>query len=342
MLSRAIQLFLFVVVSINQLDAAQTLYICREDGIRYTSISRSGTPVAWDWRFQGGDIPSSILQNPPIVSYPVAGVFNTYVTTTFDNGQQFEDTFIIVVKDWPLPAFNLSNDTGYCNGDAFSLTLNAINYPEAVYQWSTGASSQSITVNQAGTFWVNVYIKAGNRNCDSVYKEMTVTEHPKPTVNLGNDRLMCQNQIITIDAGAGSNYSYLWSPLGQTTRMIDVSLPGIYRARVTNEFNCFAEDEIELVDSCPHYIFIPNAVSPNQDGLNDIFNKVWNFTPKEFVFRIYNRWGEMLFESFDKTLGWDCNYQDKPVQQDIYVYQIDYLDTDDKWYNFRGTFYIVR
>lgn len=337
--------FLFVsFLLLNSLDvfSIQTLYICREDGIRYTSISRAGTPISWDWRFEGGDIPTSILQNPPVVSYNTAGTFNTYVTTRFDNGQTFEDTFIIVVKDWPLANFNLPNDTGFCQGSAFSLTLNAVNNPEATYQWSTGATGSSITINNMGTYWVNVLIKSGNRTCDSVYKEITVSEYPNPNVNLGADRTMCQNQTIVLDAGPINNVSFLWQPTAQTTRSIITSVPGTYSVRVTTSFGCFAEDDIVLIDSCPHFVFIPNAFSPNTDLLNDIFNKVWNFTPTEYTFRILNRWGEILFETNDLNLGWNGLYKDKPVQQDIYVYDMIYFDTDKKWYQMRGTFYLVR
>jgi gliding motility-associated-like protein len=335
-------IFVFINLIVSELHSAQTLYLCREDGIRYTSISRSGTPVSWNWRFQGGDIPSSVLQNPPVVTYNSAGTFNTFVTTVFDNGQTFEDTFIVVVKDWPLNAFSLPNDTGFCAGTPFSLNLQTLSNPDATFEWSNGSKNSNITVNSFGTFWVKAFIKSGNRVCDSVYKEITIEEYPLPSVNLGQDRVMCQNQSITINATPGPNYRYQWFPNNQTTQSITTTIPGVYRVVVSTVNNCTAQDEIELIDSCPHYIFIPNVFSPNTDGLNDAFNKVWNFTPLEYTIRIYSRWGQLLYESNDLVKGWDGVYNEKPAQQDIYIYDIKYFDTDKKWYYYRGTFYLAR
>jgi len=332
----------FITLYSNGFATFKTLNICKNDGIIYTSISRSGTPISWIWIFNGGDQLGSLKQNPDPVYYNNAGIFYSYLTTTFNNAQIFLDTFEIIVKDWPMPKFNFPNDTGYCQGNNFPLILNTTNFGGVSFNWSTGETSSSITVNTAGRYWVNALIKAGTRTCDSVYKEVNVNEYPNPTVNLGQDKLMCQNQSFILDGGVGTGYTYLWFPNNQTTRTINVNIPDIYKVTVTTANGCITTDEIELKDSCPHYVFVPNAFSPNEDRLNDVFNKVLNFTPKEIVFRIYNRWGELLFETKDLAKGWDGTFNKELVQQDIYVYQIQYLDTDKKIYNLRGTFFVVR
>jgi gliding motility-associated-like protein len=319
-----------------------TLFICKNSCINYSNVTTAGTAVAWTWTFQGASTSGSNLQNPPNVCYPTAGVFLTTVKTTFDDGKDTTDEVRVAVYDWPMPAFSFPKDTGYCAGANFPLTLNTLSHFGATYKWSTGATSQSITVNTQGTYWVNVLLKASGTTCDSVYKEVDITEYPLPTVNLGQDKTMCQNQTIRLDAGPGAGYTYSWLPNGEATRTLDVNIPGIYRARVTTDKGCFAEDEIELVDSCPHYVYVPNAVSPNEDRLNDLFVKVWNFTPKDYVFRIFNRWGELLYESTDLTAGWDCKVKGELVCQDIYVYKITYVDNDKRWYEMRGTFFVVR
>ncbi len=319
-----------------------TLYICKNSCIAYTNVTTQGNAIAWEWTFQGGNPGSSNVQNPSAVCYPTAGVFLTTVKTTFDNATDTTDSVHVVVYDFPIPSFSFPLDTGYCAGSSFPLTLNTVSYPGVQYQWSTGATSSAITVNTQGTYWVNLVLRAGNNVCDSVRKTVNITEYPNPTVYLGQDKYMCQNQVITLDAGAGSNYTYLWSPGNEVTRTINVSLPGVYSVAVSNQYGCTEDDEIELIDSCPHYVFVPNAVSPNEDRLNDLFVKVWNFTPKDYIFSIYNRWGELLFETNDLNAGWDCRFNGELVQQDIYLYKITYYDTDKKWYEMRGTFYVVR
>jgi hypothetical protein len=88
-------------------------------------------------------------------------------------------------------------------------------------------------------------------------------------------------------------------------------------------------------------IYIPNAFSPDANGLNE------RFIPnsggmKTYTMRIYNRWGEKLFETSNNEVGWDGNYLDKPVQSGIYVYVIDYSDYKNRQYQAKGTLHLMR
>jgi gliding motility-associated-like protein len=319
-----------------------TLYLCKNSCILYTNVTTTGNAVAWQWTFQGANPGTSNLQNPTAICYPNAGVFLTTIKTTFDNGSDSTDQVHVVVYDWPITSFTFPKDTGYCQGGSLPLVLNTVSYPGVKYQWSTGATTRSITVNTQGKYWVNLILKAGNNVCDSVYKEVNITEYTNPSVYLGQDKFMCQGQATTLDAGVGVGYSYLWKPNNEVTRTIVVNIPGVYDVTVRTNNGCTASDQIEFKDSCPHYVFVPNAVSPNDDRLNDLFIKVWNFTPKDYKFTIYNRWGELLFETLDMNAGWDCTFKGDLVQQDVYIYKITYYDTDKKWYEMRGTFFVVR
>lgn len=319
-----------------------TLYICKNSCIIYTNVTTSGNAIAWQWTFEGGTPGSSNQQNPSAVCYPTAGIYRTTVKTTFDNLKDTTDLVHVVVYDTPIPSFPFPSDTGYCQGGSVPLQLRTVSFPGVRYEWSTGSNASSIQVSTQGIYWVKLILKAGNNTCDSVYKEVTITEYPNPTVYLGQDKFMCQNQGMTLDAGAGAGYTYKWFPGNEITRSIRVALPGVYTVEVSNAYKCTATDQIELKDSCPHYIYVPNAVSPNEDRLNDLFVKVWNFTPKDYLFSVYNRWGELLFETSDLQAGWNCKVNDALVPQDIYLYKITYFDTDKKWYEHRGTFYVVR
>ncbi|MCC7298577.1 MAG: gliding motility-associated C-terminal domain-containing protein [Bacteroidia bacterium] len=88
-------------------------------------------------------------------------------------------------------------------------------------------------------------------------------------------------------------------------------------------------------------IFIPNAFSPDANGLND------RFLPnsggmKTYTMRIYSRWGEKLFETENNEVGWDGNYLGQPAQSGIYVYVIDYTDYKDRTYQAKGTLHLMR
>jgi len=340
-----ISFFFFVAFGTELYSIHDPIYLCKGDGVVYftDTTGRQGVPNSWDWVMEGGSPATDNKDTTDPVFYNTAGTYKTYNRTGFVGGGYDYDTFVIIVVDWPMPGFYFPTDTVYCKGAGVSVTLNTVSFPPNLkYLWSTGATSSSISVNTPGNYSVTLRVYADTNVCQTVTKQVNVTEALSPAVNLGQDKFMCQNQVFLLDAGAGTSYTYVWSPNGEVTQTLSVTLPGVYKVRVTNKDKCFSEDEINLQDSCPHYIFVPNAVSPNEDRLNDLFAKVWNFTPKEYTFRIFNRWGELLFETNDLNTGWDCKVNDSPVCQDIYIYKITYLDNDKQWYEMRGTFFVVR
>jgi gliding motility-associated-like protein len=333
-------LFAFLISVMELYSIHPTIYRCKDDGVIYFMTSQQGNPNSWEWRMEGGTPDIDYKDTTDPVYYHTPGTYKTYNKTGFPDGSFSYDTFLVIVLDRPMPQFYFPTDTGFCAGG--QITLNTTTFANLYYQWSTGATTGSISVNSPGKYSVTLEIKGGTEVCQTVLKEVNVTEYPSPSVNLGKDKTMCQNQLIPLDAGGGTGYTYVWSPNAEVTRTIQVSLPGIYKVRVTNAKGCFAEDEVEMIDSCPHYVFVPNAVSPNEDRLNDLFIKVLNFTPRDYTFRIFNRWGQLLFETNNFNEGWDCKAKGELVQQDIYMYKITYVDNDKKPYEMRGTFYVVR
>jgi gliding motility-associated-like protein len=101
-----------------------------------------------------------------------------------------------------------------------------------------------------------------------------------------------------------------------------VSLPGTY-AVVVNNMGCIGVDSIsvQFIDCS---VMVPNAFSPNGDGLNDLFKAVYNMTPVEFELRIYNRWGQLLFATNDPLDGWDGVYKNKPCELGSYAWVCTY------------------
>ena len=85
--------------------------------------------------------------------------------------------------------------------------------------------------------------------------------------------------------------------------------------------HCSAVDSI-LVDTCPDFR-IPNAFSPNNDDINDVF-KVWGVGLYEFDLLIFNRWGQLIYRSNDQEEGWDGTINGRDVQVDVYVYKLIY------------------
>ncbi len=97
-----------------------------------------------------------------------------------------------------------------------------------------------------------------------------------------------------------------------------------YNLTVTNELGCSDSVSIflEKIFTCnDDLINVPNAFTPNGDGYNDRFN-VWSELEIGMV-RIYNRWGEIVFEDVGGKQGWDGNYKGQRLNRDVFVYYIE-------------------
>ncbi|HTI10317.1 MAG TPA: gliding motility-associated C-terminal domain-containing protein [Puia sp.] len=118
--------------------------------------------------------------------------------------------------------------------------------------------------------------------------------------------------------------SYVWST-GQTTPGIQVVDPGVYTLMATDTNGCVGIDSINIKDStCPQYIYLPSAFTPNADGKNDFFRPKFAGATTYYRFIIYNRWGRKVFESGDPSQGWDGTIDGKPQPTGTYVWVCTY------------------
>ncbi len=88
-------------------------------------------------------------------------------------------------------------------------------------------------------------------------------------------------------------------------------------------------------------MFVPNAFTPNQNGVNEVFKPVISGV-RDYKMMIYDRWGGKITEINDETQGWDGNVGGSPAQDGIYVYYIEFKDYTDKIYQFSGTIHLLR
>ena len=145
---------------------------------------------------------------------------------------------------------------------------------------------------------------------------IAVFVEPLPIVKLGNDTCLEEGENIVLGINA-DYYTYLWST-GDTSQYISASAAISEYCLEVIPKNCFSEETCILIDFCP-LINIPNAFSPNGDGNNDVLNVLGHGIEK-IDFKIYNRWGMLVFHSNDINLGWDGSYQGKNQETEVYVY----------------------
>jgi gliding motility-associated-like protein len=216
----------------------------------------------------------------------------------------------------PEPVTGLPGDTVICPGN--SVFLNAGGGYD-FYSWQDGSSESSFVADHPGIYWLEVTNAKGCCHRDTV----SIVSLGAPMVELGNNRILCFGDTILLDAGNDNIWSdYLWND-NSTGRFLAVKQDGVYCAEVINPCGT-GFDTVEIkFRSCEPLVLVPNAFSPNQDGLNDIF-LASGVNISYFRMQVFNRWGEMLFESHDLAQGWDGRRGGTNCPSDVYVWLIFY------------------
>jgi gliding motility-associated-like protein len=240
----------------------------------------------------------------------------------------------------PLPVIHISSDTTICRGT--SATLSATGGLHFVWN-PNGLLTPSITVTPLDPVTKYQVLVTDLNGCsDSASVEVSTIPYPNITLSKEADTL-CKGVTTSFTASGGD--TYLWST-GDMMPVISVSpiTSSNYTITVTNSSgttHCAKDTFLfQAVENC-NVIYIPNAISLT--GTNRIFKPVGEFLyADEYRFTIYNRWGQRLFETSDFNQGWDGTYQNSPVPEGVYVYDILIVSGFDEPFRRRGTITVVR
>jgi PKD repeat protein len=149
----------------------------------------------------------------------------------------------IRVRVFRSPNINLGSDTSFCAGGAITLTA-PVGFTG--YLWSTGALTQTITANTAGTYWVEGTTSEGCKSRDSL---RILNVFALPVVNLGTDTSLCAGNNLVLNAGNPGS-AYLWQN-GTTAQTLTASTTGLYWVQVTNTNGCVARDSMNILNLFP-------------------------------------------------------------------------------------------
>ncbi len=247
----------------------------------------------------------------------------------------YMDTVEILI---PIPEIILSA-TGSCAGDTITVNANNISpYPVTSYDFGpdsliiseNGSSFATIATDYDNWIWVIATSAAGCTNDDSTF--INVQGPPSGLIQATADQYIIGTGFSTVLHASPSGYTYSWTPastLDNPNSQNPTASPTettTYIVSISNN-GCLRRDTvvITIVDAlCEEpYIFVPNAFTPNGDGENDkLF--VRGLYIETLLFRVYNRWGEKVWETTDQTLGWDGTFQGRDCDPAVfdYYYQV--------------------
>jgi gliding motility-associated-like protein len=327
---------------------SDTNLICQGGTITFTdsSYAKTGTFVGHFWDFGDGQFSTSVN---PVHTYPKTGVYTVYEVAT-DFVPCHDTAYKTIMVDTISSIRIAVTDTVICQGTVVTFTGVYSSIGNTNITWTLGNKDSIKNVNPlvygfdtVGLFTVGA--RAEYRVCPEAATSRLVHVLPQPSIYLGPDTTICKGseplKIYDHVNGSINGATWLWNN-GKTTPSIYVTEPGTYSATVRLN-GCSASSSVKVINDC--YMNIPNVFTPNKDGLNDYFypRQYLSSGLMEFKMDIYNRWGQLIFEttSLDGS-GWDGKLNNVDQPEGVYVYVIDGTFKDGQKEHHQGNVTLLR
>jgi gliding motility-associated-like protein len=222
-------------------------------------------------------------------------------------------TTYLTVNPKPLP--DLGPDKGLCGNSTLAVTPGSFDN----YLWQDTSIESSFKITAPGLFWVSV---TNSFNC-SARDSILVQPISGPADFLKATDSICNNDKLALQPLSSFN-DYLWST-GESQNKIVIDAPGEYWLRVTGTNGCTATDTIVVFPKeCMYGVYIPTAFTPNGDGKNDYFGAIVYGRVASFKLQVYNRFGEIVFQTTDPGKKWDGLYKSAPFPTTVFLWQCSY------------------
>jgi gliding motility-associated-like protein len=326
---------------VTQFAGADTS-ICRTDPV---ILQLTSDALHWLWT----ETPANNTLNDPTLKNPTA---RPLVTTTYhvvgNIGKCTADDDITVTPI-PYPAANAGPDNTICFGQSAQLNASG----GSIYSWSPAAfltatnipNPQSIKPTDNVRYIVTVRDVLG---CPKPVKDTMFLFVAKIKANAGpRDTSVVLDQPLQLGASGSTNYS--WSPttwLNNPLISNPIALPRNdieYVVRVSNNAGCFDLDSIRVhVFKIKPDLLVPNAFTPNGDGNNDVFKPIAIGMKSIDEFRVYNRWGEMVYSGSGNDAAWDGTFGGKKQEMATFVWYAEGTDYMNNKLKRKGSVILIR
>jgi gliding motility-associated-like protein len=263
-------------------------------------------------------------QYPGGTSYVVTEPGQYHIRVLYFDGCYVDD-YINLEADLPPNAFIAEGP--FCEGDPIEVFVQ----PESgnySYTWFNGETTSAIVSDLSYTGGIYVTVTDNANNCKATPNQtILVKPTPNPQAVLGGDVTLKYGESITLDAGEGDFYEWTSVPLVDIENPNDrqITVPGLIdpvEYHVYVELDGCPAEGFKLVSMYPpSRLGVPTAFSPNGDGVNDEL-RVYGSGFYDMLFRVYNRYGQLVFETRDSSVGWDGTVNGVKQEMEVYTYYI--------------------
>ena len=317
--------------------------VCQGQSLIFNSNS-VGTNISSEiWSFGGGTPGTAIGSGPHSITFNTVGNFNVLLTVTDDFGTH--DTTItiqVVACSVPTAAFSISDATP-CTGQCITFTNNSSSISPPTYSWtfvggtpatSTSANPGQICYNTPGTYQVTLVV-TNSFGTGSYSQNITVL--PPPDIDAYGDAFINLGESAIIGATVSEGtIVWTWTPNNQGNILdcitsdcsqaeVSPAINTIFIATVTTSQGCSASDNVVIGVNVPasgYAIGVPNSFSPNGDGNNDVLY-VDGLGISTMTFRVFNRYGQLVFESDDQNIGWNGTFNGEPLNPATFAWTLE-------------------
>lgn len=324
-------------------NAGPDVFSCNHDSVQIGTPPKLGLVYSWS--------PSAGLSDPSTAN-PVAApdITTRYVLTVTHDGGGCRNTDTVIVKSSVIDnSVLLLGKASYCidMGDSSIFVVK----PSDNIQWYKdnipipGANLPRFNATQSGNYYAVI---SNNLGCElSTDIETIFIDKPRPGVNYPLEYAVT-NIPLTLQARNFGDSMTQWQPPSYLDNPL--SITPVFKSAVDEEYNiklvtktgCITIDTQAVKVIKAVQVYVPTAFSPNSDGLNDVLKPLLLGVKNVHFFRIFNRWGQLLYETSTVRQGWDGKVGGMPQPTGVVVWVFEGIGVDGKLYTRKGTTALVR
>jgi len=316
--------------------------ICSGDTVHLlgTVLPANGT-YSYQWS------PASDLNDGTILNPVFDGLNSTVFTLTATTPLGCQGSETMAINLLSVNFMNLNGDRSLCPNTPTTLTAGgALNYLWSPAYLVSDSTASTVTVSPSTTTTFYVY-GTDNKGCKDTL-QATVVINPSAVINLGPSQTIYPGQSAQLYANGNCSYFTFTPPFGLSATNIKdpVAQPAVttryYVTGITEE-GCVVNDSIDIIVSPESYIEMANAFSPGSGtSINDEYKIILKGQATLNTFKIFNRWGELVFSTTDINKGWNGQYKNKPQPMGSYIYVVEAVTPTGKRFNKQGNVTLIR